>query len=92
MTECGEIKHDSLIKHLLNINYVSEAETTQRKTKDPKPWEKIKTHNQPEQHNECYEKIIYGIKDDMRTQKKKCITLPGNVRNTELTLWSQLFP
>lgn len=47
MTECGKIKHDSLIKHLLNINYVPEAETTQRNTKNPKPWEKIKEDTQP---------------------------------------------
>lgn len=40
------------------------------------------TTNQSNTMN-AMKKIIYGIKDDMRTQKKKCITLPGDVRNTQ---------
>lgn len=40
-------------------------------------------HKPPKQYNNCYEKNIPGIKDTMRTQKKKCTILPGDVRNTQ---------
>lgn len=43
-------------------------------------WEKTVTQL-TEQNNKSYEKI-YGIKDAMRTEKNKCITHPGDVRNT----------
>lgn len=78
-------KQDSLIKHL-NIYYVPRAETTQRNTTKSQT---IRKDTQLEQYNK-FKKYLWHKRC---YEKKKCITLPGDVRNTqELTLWPQLFP